>query len=103
MSYDEGIYGEIAPFWGDRLWAFLAETGTMVRMLKGASEGRSPVESIADDLTQRFGFAVREKRVRDFTGYLAWQALERHLVEAGGDNSRAREIGSQPVHFRVTR
>jgi len=99
MSYDTGIYADIAPFWGDRLWAFLAETPVLIKMLKASEAGLSPASAIAEDLTRIFGNAVQDKKVRGFTGYLVWQALERHLVLCGGDNSRSHEFNTTTVSF----
>lgn len=99
MAYDTGIYGEIAPFWGDRLWTFLAETPVLISMLKASEGGSSPVEAIADELTRKFGKAVHEKKVREFTGYLVWQALERYLVLSGSTNSRSRDYESVSVCY----
>jgi len=103
MPYDKGIYADIAPFWGDRLWGFLAETPILIRMLKASGEGLSPAEAIADELTRRFGNAVKEKRVRELTGYLVWQALERYLVLKGGDSSRSRHVERMPAIVRGMR
>jgi len=103
MPYDKGIYTDIVPFWGDRLWAVLDETPVLIRMLKASGEGLSPAEAIADELTRRFGNAVKEKRVRELTGYLVWQALERHLVLKGGDNSRSRHFENMPACVRGMR
>ena len=99
MSYDTGIYAELAPLWGDRLWAFLGETPVLIIMLKASDAGLSPAAAIADDLTRRFGNAVQEKKVRDFTGYLVWQALERYLVVSRSNNSRSRELDYSSVSF----
>jgi hypothetical protein len=59
----------------------------------------SPAEAIADELTRKFGNAVRKKKVSDFTGYLVWQALERYLVLSGGNNTRSRYFESNAVSF----
>jgi hypothetical protein len=99
MPYDRGNYPDVAPFWGDRLWAFLTETPMLMQMLKASSAGLSPAEAIADELIRRFGKAVTEKRVREFTGYLVWQALERHLAIHRADSSRSRDVENLPVTF----
>ena len=99
MSYDTGIYADIAPFWGDRLWVFLAGTPVLIRMLKASEAGLSPAAALAEDLTRTFGNAVHDKKVRDFTGYLVWQALERYLVLCGGDNCRSHDFNATTVSF----
>jgi hypothetical protein len=99
MPYDRGCYMDVAPFWGDTLWAFLNETPVLIVMLKAVREGAVPVEAIDNELTQRFGKAVRQERVHEFTGHLVRQAIEAYLARTGGQNAAVpccAETAAQP-------
>jgi hypothetical protein len=92
MPYERGCYTDVAPFWGDRLWAFLGETQVLIVMLAAIKAGKSPAEAINCELTRRFGKAVRQKRVQEFTGYLVSQAMASYFVKNG-------ELGSRGPQF----
>ncbi len=94
MPYDEGIYADVVPSWGDRLWSFVNESAVMTSMLKAAGQGGSATEAMAVALTERFGNAANEKRVRELAKYLAWQALERQLFVCDGSSSRTERPGA---------
>lgn len=77
-EYYIGPFSDVAGAWGNRLWEFLNEPEN-VRLMAGASnQGRPAAEAIADHLFVRFGDSVKKNRVKQFTGLLIRQVMERN-------------------------
>ena len=77
-EYYIGPFSDVAGAWGNRLWEFLNEPEN-VRLMAGASnQGRPAAEAIADHLFVRFRDSVKKNRVKQFTGLLIRQVMERN-------------------------
>ena len=77
-NYDAGTFTDIASVWGNQLWEFLNE-GNIVRLMTDASDNKRPAaEAIASELFGRFGDGIRQDRVKQFTGFLIRQVMERN-------------------------
>ncbi len=78
MTYDYDIasFTDVAPEWGDRLWAFLTWPDIVKRMTD-ASDARQPAAGAVGQLLLAIcGEPVKQHRVRLFTGHLIRQVME---------------------------
>jgi len=76
-EYDVGPFSDVAGAWGNRLWSFLNEAGVLA-LMRDASDIKKPAaEAIGDELIQRFGNDIKRDRVKQFTGLLIRQVMEK--------------------------
>jgi hypothetical protein len=76
-DYNAGPFTDIASVWGQQLWVFLNEPITIHAMTNASDDGRPAAEAIAPELYQRFGENIKQDRVKQFTGFLIRQVMER--------------------------
>ena len=71
---------------GKRLWAFLLEPQTIVRLETATALERPAVEGIEEQILQRFDADVMEDRVKQMIGHMTRQIMESHgyVVAQGG-------------------
>lgn len=90
-AYEPGRFADLAdsPL-GKRLWRFLLEQESVLR-LEVASELRHPaVEGVAESLLERFGSDVRPDRVKQMVGHMVRQVLEARGFVLDAQNLRTR-------------
>lgn len=77
-KWDAGRFSDIAATeLGQKVWAFLNEQETIIK-LETATKLRHPaVEAIDADLLSRFGEEIREDRFKQATGAMVRQIMER--------------------------
>lgn len=91
LTYEPGRFADVAnTALGRRLWRFLTEPDSVLR-LEVASELRHPaVEGVANQLLERFGDEVRPDRIKQVVGHMVRQILEARGFALDAQNLRTR-------------
>jgi len=94
------FFNDVAPCWGEKLWSFLSEEDNVTAMSRASDAGRPAAKAIAVELYRRFGGAVRQDRVKQYTGLLI-----RMVMEANGYQwlSHGHSCGDNPVFSVASR
>lgn len=77
-EYSIGPFGDVAGVWGNMLWEFLNEPENVRLMTSASNKGRPAAEAIAGHLFARFEDNVRKNRVKQLTGFMIRQVMERN-------------------------
>lgn len=82
MDFDAGSFSDLAGTdLGNRLWSFMNERETVVRMETGTYLSRPALEGVQPSLIERFGSEVSNEnndRVKQMLGRMARQVMEHH-------------------------
>jgi hypothetical protein len=98
-NYDAGPFTDVAAVWGERLWMFLNEPATIAAMTDASDNYTPAAESIASTLHARFGDGIRQDRVKQFTGFLIRQVMERNGYRHVAKGQQTRD---NPVFFKAS-
>lgn len=78
-NFDAGSFSDISTTTlGKKLWSFLNERETFVRMETATLLRRPALEAVQLHLLERFGDEIRVDRWKQMTGRMARQVMERH-------------------------
>ena len=78
LAFEIGPFTDVEPDWGNRLWEFLNRPPIVLEMINASDRQRPAAEAIAQQLHAEVGDDVRQHRVRQFTGFLIRQVMERN-------------------------
>lgn len=82
MDFDAGSFSDLAGSdLGNRLWLFMNERETVIRMETGTYLSRPALEGVQPMLIERFGSEVSNEnndRVKQMLGRMARQVMEQH-------------------------
>jgi hypothetical protein len=90
---------------GQRLWVFLNEPESVLRMVTASELDRPAVEAVAPYLEEQFGpDAIAPDRVKQTIGHMIRQILEEQglQVDAQGLRVRAGTVFSKATRYRLT-
>lgn len=85
LSYASGVFRTLAASsLGQRLWSFLHEQETRVRLRTASDLGRPALEAVEEPLLERFGAEVLDDRVKQMIGHMTRQVMEQdgYVVDA---------------------
>jgi hypothetical protein len=99
-DYDAGPFTNVALKWGDPIWAILNGQSAVRQMKEASDAGRPAAEAIAAELYREYGPEIKADRVKQFTGYLIRQVMERngYIHEAYG-----MQTHENPVFVKASR
>ncbi|WKA63182.1 hypothetical protein [Pectobacterium aroidearum] len=82
MNFNAGSFSDLAGSdLGQRLWSFMNERETLIRMEAGTYLSRPALESVQPSLIERFGNEVNNEnndRLKQMLGRMARQVMEHH-------------------------
>lgn len=79
MNFDAGSFSDLAGSdLGNRLWSFMNERETVIRMETATYLSRPALEGVQVSLVERFGGEVSNDRVKQMLGRMARQVMEHH-------------------------
>jgi hypothetical protein len=84
-DYHIGSFTDVDDRWGSQLWELLNEPETIRTMTRASDEGQTAAEAIAQLLVDRLGMQRNQNRVKQFTGHLIKQVMERRGYRHVGD------------------
>jgi len=74
---------------GQKLWKFLNRPDSWIRMETSVELGKTPAEALAKSLVETFESEIQEfPRVRQMTGHMIRQIMERRGYQLSGQNRR---------------
>ena len=80
---------------GRAIWAFLHEPDNLIRMETATYLGRPAVEPLSPGLEKRFGEPAFEDRVKQMTGHMIRQIMERRGFRLDQNGVRITIVGNR--------
>lgn len=76
-TYSSGVFQSLASSsLGKKLWLFLNEPETRLRLRTASDLGRPALEAVEEPLIERFGADVLDDRVKQMIGHMTRQVME---------------------------